>query len=121
MGEDGSRAVRPEHDAGVPSTASTETPQAPDEPVGGFETGNDPTGGATWVRRRIRLSAPAGAAEAMDEILELPGIARASIEHDDPPELVLDMEPGVLSDDELVAGIARAGLDVAGWHDEPVP
>lgn len=112
--------VRPEHDSGVPSTASTETPQAPDEPIGGFTTANDPTGGRTWVRRRFRLPAAEGADEALDAVLQVPGVARASLEERS-RELIADVELGVVSDDELTAAIGRGGLDVEAWDDEPIP
>ena len=112
--------VRPEHASGVPSTASTETPQAPHEPIGGFTTANDPTGGRTWVRRRFRLPAAEGADEALDAVLQVPGVARASLAERS-RELVADIEPGVVSDDELTAAIGRGGLDVEGWDDEPIP
>ncbi|HSL12400.1 MAG TPA: hypothetical protein VLA82_13905 [Actinomycetota bacterium] len=114
------RTVRPEHASGVPSTASDGTPQAPTEAVGGFETANDPTGGATWIRRRFRLPSADGAAEALDAVLVVPGVARASLEQG-ARELVADIEPGVVSDDELAAAIGRGGIEPEGWSDERVP
>jgi hypothetical protein len=114
------RGVRPEHESGVPSTASDATPQAPDEAVGRFETANDPTGGATWVRRRFRLGTADGADEALDAILAVPGVARAALEPGG-RELVADIEPGVVSDDELAAAVGRGGIEVDGWTDEPIP
>jgi hypothetical protein len=112
--------VRPEHASGVPSTASTATPQAPDEPVGRFETANDPTGGSTWIRRRFRLPQADGAEDALDAVLVVPGVARAAL---DPGsrDLVADIEPGVVSDDELNAAIGRGGIEPEGWSDEPIP
>ena len=114
------RAVRPEHESGVPSTASTDTPQAPDEPVGRFQTANDPTGGATWIRRRFQLPVADGSDEARDAVLVVPGVARAAL---DPGsrELVADIEPGVVSDDELMAAIGRGGIEAEGWTDESIP
>ena len=112
--------VRPEHASGVPSTASDETPQAPDEPVGRFETANDPTAGATWLRRRFRLPTADGADDALEAVLDVPGVARAALETDR-RELIADIEPGVVSDDELAAAIGRGGIEVDGWEDEPVP
>lgn len=111
---------RPEHPSGVPSTASDETPGAPDEPVGRFETGNDPSGGARWIRRRFRLSSPQGGDEAMAALLELPGVARAALDPDG-REIVADVEPATVADDELTAAIGRGGVEVAGWDDEPIP
>jgi hypothetical protein len=114
------RAVRPEHASGVPSTASTEAPQAPDEPIGRLETANDPTGGTTWIRRRFRLPSADGADEALDAVLVVPGVARAALEPSS-RELVADIEPGVVSDDELTAAIGRGGIEPDGWTDEPIP
>ena len=114
------QGVRPEHGSGVPSTASTETPQAPDEPLGDFRSGNDPTGGTRWCRRRMLLSTGPDASDALDAVLALPGVARASIEPQ-PPELILDMDPEVLSDDELLAAVARGGLVAESWSDEEIP
>jgi hypothetical protein len=113
-------AIRPDHPSGVPSTASDETPQAPDAPIAGFETANDPTGGTTWIRRRFRLPPGDGADEALDAVLQVPGVARASLT-DAGRELVADIEPGVVSDDELTAAIGRGGLEPQGWEDEPIP
>jgi hypothetical protein len=112
--------VRPEHESGVPSTASTETPQAPDEPLGDFQSGNDPTGGTRWCRRRMPLAAMSDAPDALDAVLALPGVARASIESD-PPELIVDMDPDVLSDDELMAAVSRGGLVAESWSEEEIP
>ena len=114
------RAVRPEHASGVPSTASTETPLAPDEPIGRFTTANDPTGGTEWVRRRFRLPTAEGADDALEALLVVPGVARAALEPD-ALELVADIEPGVVSDDELAAAIGRGGIGPDGWEDEPIP
>jgi hypothetical protein len=112
--------VRPDHASGVPSTASTATPQAPDEPIGRFETANDPTGGTTWIRRRFRLADTDGADDALNAVLVVPGVARASLEPGS-RELVADIEPGVVSDDELNAAIGRGGIEPEGWSDEPIP
>lgn len=112
--------VRPEHESGVPSTASTETPQAPDEPIGDFQSGNDPTGGTRWCRRRMFFPAMPDGPDALDAVLALPGVARASIDPDR-PELIVDMDPEVLSDDELVAAVARGGLVAESWSDEEIP
>ena len=112
--------VRPEHASGVPSTASTSTPQAPDEPVGRFEAANDPTGGTRWIRRRFRLPASDGAQDALDAVLAVPGVARAALEPGS-RELVADIEPGVVSDDELAAAIGRGGIEPDDWTDEPIP
>ena len=112
--------ARPEHRSGVPSTAGDATPQAPDEPVGRFETANDPTGGTTWVRRRFRLPTGDGADDALQAVLVVPGVARAALEPDG-RELIADIEPGVVSDDELTAAIGRGGIEVEGWEDEPIP
>jgi hypothetical protein len=113
-------ARRPEHESGVPASASSQTPQAPDEPIGEFETGNDPTGGGRWIRRHLRLATLDGADEAAGVVLELPGVARAALEEES-SELVIDMEPGVLSDDELTAALGRGGVESGGWIDEPIP
>jgi len=118
--EDDKASGRPEHDSGVPSTASTETPRAPDQPIGDFEPGNDPTGGGSWVRRRLPLPTLEGADDASNAVLQLPGVARAAVESN-PPELVIDMEPGVLSDDELAAALGRGGIEATEWTDEPIP
>jgi hypothetical protein len=112
--------VRTEKESAAPSRRSTERPDAPDDPIGDFETANDPTDGHSWVRRRLRLTSLDGAEDATNVVLELPGVARAALEQD-PPELVVDLEPHVLSDDELVAAVGRGGVEVAGWADEPVP
>ena len=112
--------IRPEHASGVPSTASTSTPQAPDEPVGRFEAANDPTGGTRWIRRRFRLPASDGAQDALDAVLVVPGVARAALEPGS-RELVADVEPGVVSDDELLAAIGRGGIEPEGWTDEAIP
>jgi hypothetical protein len=112
--------VRPEHASGVPSTASTATPQAPDDPIGRFEAANDPTGGTTWIRRRFRLPETDGAEDALDAVLVVPGVARAALEPGS-RELVADIEPGVVSDDELNAAIGRGGIEAEGWSDEPIP
>ena len=85
-----------------------------------FETGNDPTPGATRVRRRIRLNALEGSEEAIDLLLQLPGVARAAVETGS-SELVVDLDPEVLSDQELRAALQRGGVDAGGWTDEPVP
>src|SRR5829696_8668903 len=118
MGE--REGVRPEHASGVPSTASTATPQAPDEPIGRFATANDPTGGTTWIRRRFRLPDTDGAEDALDAVLVVPGVARAALEPGS-RELVVDIEPGVVSDDELNAAIGRGGIEPEGWSDDPIP
>jgi hypothetical protein len=120
MERDARRGVRSEHESGVPASASSQTPQAPDEAIGDFETGNDPTGGGRWIRRRLRLATLDGADEAAGVVLELPGVARAALEEES-SELVIDMEPGVLSDDELTAALGRGGIEAARWIDEPVP
>ena len=112
--------VRPERASGVPSTASEETPQAPDDAVGRFETANDPTGGTTRVRRRFRVPPAEGVDDALQAVLVVPGVARAAVEAGG-RELVADIEPGVVSDDELVAAIGRGGIEVDGWDDEPIP
>jgi hypothetical protein len=112
--------TRPEHESGVPSTASDSTPTAPDEPVAGFETANDPTGGAAWIRRRFRLPNDEGAREARDAVLAVPGVARAALERGE-HELVADIEPGVVSDDELAAAVARGGIEIESWSDEEIP
>lgn len=112
--------VRPEHESGVPSTASTATPQAPDDPIGDFRSGNDPTGGTQWCRRRMLLSTTSGAPDALDAVLALPGVARASLERV-PPALIVDLDPDVLSDDELLAAVARGGLAAESWTEEEIP
>ena len=35
--------------------------------------------------------------------------------------IVVDLAPNVLSDDELVAAIERAGITPAGWEDQQLP
>jgi hypothetical protein len=112
--------TRPEHESGVPSTASDSTPNAPDEPVAGFEAGNDPTGSVAWIRRRFRLASSEGAGEALEGVLAVPGVARAALERDR-RELVADIEPGVISDDELAAAAARGGVEIESWSDEEIP
>jgi hypothetical protein len=112
--------VRPEHESGVPASASSQTPQAPDEAIGDFETGNDPTGGGRWIRRRLRLATLDGADEAAGVVLELPGVARAALQEES-SELVIDMEPGVVSDEELTAALGRGGVQSDGWTDESIP
>jgi hypothetical protein len=66
------------------------------------------------------LSSMSDAPDALDAVLALPGVARASIERE-PPELMVDMDPEVLSDDELVAAVARGGLVADSWTDEEIP
>jgi hypothetical protein len=113
-------AVRPEHGSDVPSRASSSTPQAPDEAIVGSETGNDPTAGTMWTRRRFRLRTTDGADDALAAVLEVPGVARAALEPGS-RELVADIEPGVVSDDELAAAVGRGGSEPHGWHDETIP
>ena len=120
MERDARGGVRPEHESGVPASASSQTPHAPDEAIGEFETGNDPTGGGRWIRRRLRLATLDGADEAAGVLLELPGVARAALQEES-SELVIDMEPGVVSDDELTAALGRGGIQSDGWIDEPLP
>lgn len=110
-------SARPEHPSGVPTTASDSTPSAPDEPIGRFDRGNDPTGGGRWIRRRFRLSGGEGVDDALDAVLAVPGVARAALEAGG-RELVADVEPDVVSDDELVAAVARGGIEVESWSDE---
>jgi hypothetical protein len=81
--------------------------------------GADPTGEALSVRRCIDLPSADGAAEAADELLELPGVASASLDiSDQGTRIVVDLAPNVLSDDEIVAAIERAGITPEGWKDE---
>ena len=66
------------------------------------------------------LSTMSDAPDALDAVLALPGVARASIEGM-PPELIVDMDPDVLSDDELLAAAARGGLAAETWTEEELP
>jgi hypothetical protein len=84
--------------------------------------GADPTGEALSVRRRIDLPSSDAAAEAVDELLELPGVASASLDiSEQGTSIVVDLAPDVLSDDEIVAAIERAGITPAGWEDQQLP
>ena len=92
----------------------------PDRPDEGVTAGNDPTDGGPWIRRRISVegtSAVPTLDEATDTVLQLPGVATATMTDDG---LIIDMHPDVLADQELEAAFDRAGLDVSGWTDEPL-
>jgi hypothetical protein len=92
----------------------------PDRPDAGVTAGNDPTDGGPWIRRRIALEGPSAVRsldEAVDTILQLPGVARATPTDDG---LMIDMRPDVIADQELEAAFDRAGLDISGWTDEPL-
>jgi hypothetical protein len=66
------------------------------------------------------LSTMSGTPDALDAVLALPGVARASLERG-PPALIVDMDPDVLSDDELLAAVARGGLVAESWTEEEIP
>ena len=85
--------------------------------------GADPTGEPLSVRRRVDLPTSDAAAEAVDELLELPGVASASLDISEQgtTSIVVDFAPKVLSDDELVAAIERAGITPEGWEDQQLP
>ena len=85
--------------------------------------GTDPTGEPQTVRRRVDLPSSSAAAEAVDELLELPGVASASLDISEQgtTSIVVDFAPKVLSDDEIVAAIERAGITPAGWEDQQLP
>ena len=68
----------------------------------------------------MHLSTMPDAPEALDAVLALPGVARASIEPE-PPELILDLDPEVLSDDELLAAVARRRQRCEAWSDGENP
>ena len=92
----------------------------PDRPDAGVTAGNDPTDGGPWIRRRIALEGPSAVRsldEAVDTILQLPGVARATPADDG---LMIDMRPDVIADQELEAAFDRAGLDISDWTDEPL-
>ena len=110
--------ARPAGSTGEPPSEHDEH-RVPDEPKGTFDSGEDPTLGPSWARRRIRLRTLDGAEEAENVVLDLPGVARAALECDG-SELVVDMEPAVLSDDELTAALGRAGVEADRWTDEPI-
>jgi hypothetical protein len=113
------RSAQPAGSTGEPPSEHDER-SVPDEPKGNFASGDDPTLGSSWVRRRIRLRTLDGAQDAATIVLDLPGVARAALERDR-SELVVDIEAGVLSDDELVAALGRGGVESDGWTDEPLP
>lgn len=113
------RTAQPAGSTGEPSSEHDER-SVPDEPKGNFASGGDPTLGSSWVRRRIRLRSLDGAQDAANIVLDLPGVARAALERDR-SELVVDVEPGVVSDDELTAALGRGGIESDGWTDEPLP
>jgi hypothetical protein len=84
--------------------------------------GADPTGDPLSIRRRIDLPSSDAAAEAVDELLDLPGVLSASVDASEPrTRIVVDLAPHVLSDDEIVAAIERAGITPAGWKDQHLP
>jgi hypothetical protein len=84
--------------------------------------GADATGEASSVRRRIDLPSSDAAAEAVDELLELPGVASASLDISaQGTSILVDLAPDVLSDDEIVAAIERAGITPVGWEDQQLP
>src|SRR6187200_327904 len=84
-GDDESELVR---------SAGSDTSYAPDEAVGSMESGNDPTNTRAWVRRRIPVVDGSGSQDAVAELLQLPGVARAGVERD-AGEIVMDMQPDV--------------------------
>jgi hypothetical protein len=112
------RSAQPAGSTGEPPSEHDER-SVPDEPKGNFASGDDPTLGASWVRRRIQLRTLDGAQDTATIVLDLPGVARAALERDR-SELVVDIEAGVLSDDELVAALGRGGVESDGWTDEPL-
>jgi hypothetical protein len=105
-----------------PKSASGSGTSAPDEQVAGFVSGNDPTDGSLWIRRTIYFEgspSETAIAEALDALLDLPGIARARPSGE--AAITVDMRPDVLSDQELQDAFARAALDVDTWDDTPAP
>lgn len=90
-----------------------------DAPEGMFVTGDDPTDAGGWIRRTVTFAQSADGAEARQEVVALPGVRRAALV-EDRPELIVDLEPDVLSDEELDATLRRAGLDGFTWSDEPL-
>lgn len=114
----GSAAGMPERGSSSEQRSASGDIDVPDRPDEGVIAGNDPTDGGPWLRRRILVEgAPQARSldEAVDTILQLPGVARATTTHDG---LIIDMRPDVLADQELEAAFDRAGLDVGGWTDE---
>jgi hypothetical protein len=90
-----------------------------DAPEGVFVAGDDPTDAGQWVRRTVTFTDGGDGSAARDEIVALPGVRRAALTEDH-PELVVDLQPDVLSDEELEATLRRAGLEAFTWTDEPL-
>jgi len=100
-------------------SAGSRTPHAPNEAEGSLQTGNDPTDTRIWVRRRIPVVDHGGLEEAVEELLRLPGVARAGVPEGS-GEIVTDMQPEVLADQELLALFDRNDVSVGDWRDEPL-
>jgi hypothetical protein len=90
-----------------------------DAPEGVFVAGDDPTDTSRTVRRTVTFTDGADGSAARAEVLELPGVRRAALV-DGAPELVVDLQPDVLSDEELDATLRRAGLEAFTWSDGPL-
>jgi len=100
-------------------SAGSGTSLAPNEAEGPLESGNDPTDTRTWVRRRIPVVDHGGLQEAIEELLRLPGVARAGVP-EGTGEIVVDMQPEVLADQELLAVFDRNDVSIGEWRDEPL-
>ena len=87
-----------------------------------LESGEDPTGAPARQRLLVHLSHDPGTREAIDALLELPGVAAAARRED--ATLVVDIAPEVVSSDEIRTAVERAGSSVseigpAEWNHEP--
>jgi hypothetical protein len=90
-----------------------------DAPEGVAVTGDDPTDTGGWIRRTVTFTEGVDATEARSAVLELPGVRQAAVAAGE-PELVVDLQPDVVSDEELEATLRRAGVDAFTWSDEPL-
>jgi hypothetical protein len=75
-----------------------------------FESGEDPTGSPARRLFALRVTGDVGTRDAIDALLELPGVA--AVTEPDPATILVDVAPEVVSGDELRAAAERAGVTV---------
>ena len=74
-------------------------------------SGEDPTGAPDRQRLVVRLSHDAGTREAIDALLDLPGVATAA--RSEAATILLDVAPDVVSSDEIRTAVELTGASIS--------
>jgi hypothetical protein len=74
-------------------------------------SGEDPTGVSARQRLLVRLSHDAGTRDAIDALLDLPGVAAAA--RSEAATILLDVAPEVVSSDEIRAAVELTGASIS--------